>query len=513
MKGYEALGSIIKELDISPTFGNPGTTELPMLRSIDKYYLTLHDSIAVGMADGYSQYLLKPSLVNLHSVPGLGNSIAFIHTSLKNRAPIIITAGQQDTRHSVYEPLLYGELTDMVNGLVKMKYEVRHGNDIPIIMRRAKAIALTPPMGPVFVSFPMDVMDEDAEYLPRPHEYIPPNLVDEDAVNYVVNALNDAKNPAIVMGYEVDVFNAFKEAEELAEAIGCPVYAEPLAHRSPFNSNNRRFAGDLLPGSTLINMKLLTHDLILIIGGGITLYPYLPSPLLPGKHVISVGFDVDPRLGEAFIMNPRMFMREAAKKVTRKCDYKREEDLLYMNRVARSRAVMGIDYVMYEVRKIFQGFTIVDESISYSPTVRSVMGYGHNKYFTAKSGQLGWALSASLGISIAEKKVLTMVGDGSFMYSVQGLWTAAKYKLPLKIIVLSNGGYNILKSYAKSYYPELETADYLNIEAKIIDIAKGFGIEAETAGKDLRELKWLYEGEDPKLLLINLDRTVQKMFL
>lgn len=263
----------------------------------------------------------------------------------------------------------------------------------------------------------------------------------------------------------------------------------------------------------MINMKLLTHDLILIIGGGITLYPYLPSPLLPGKHVISVGFDVDPRLGEAFIMNPRMFMREAAKKVTRKCDYKREEDLLYMNRVARSRAVMGIDYVMYEVRKIFQGFTIVDESISYSPTVRSVMGYGHNKYFTAKSGQLGWALSASLGISIAEKKVLTMVGDGSFMYSVQGLWTAAKYKLPLKIIVLSNGGYNILKSYAKSYYPELETADYLNIEAKIIDIAKGFGIEAETADKDLRELKWLYEGEDPKLLLINLDRTVQKMFL
>lgn len=513
MKGYETLKASIKELDISPAFGNPGTTELPMLRGIDQYYLTLHDSIAVGMADGYSQYSLKPSLVNLHSVPGVGNSIAFIHTSLKNRAPIIITAGQQDTRHAVYEPLLYGELTDMVNGLVKMRYEVRHSNDIPIIMRKAKAIALTPPMGPVFISFPMDIMDEDAEYLPRPHAYHIPNLIDEDAVDYIANTLNAAKNPALVMGYEVDAFNAFKEAEELANALGCPVYAEPLAHRSPFNSNSKRFAGDLLPGSTLINMKLLTHDLILIIGGGITLYPYLPSPLLPGKRIISVGFDVDPRLGETFIMNPRIFMKEAAKKITHKCNYVREDDLLYMNRVVRSRAVMGIDYVMHEVRKVFQDFTVVDESISYSPIVRSVMGYGHNKYFTAKSGQLGWALSASLGISIVEKRLLTIVGDGSFMYSVQGLWTAAKYKLPLKIIVLSNGGYNILKSYAKSYYPELEAADYLNIEAKITDIAKGFGIEAETAGKDLRELKWLYEGEDPKLLLINIDRTVQKMFL
>lgn len=146
MKGYEALRESIRELDLLPAFGNPGTTELPMLRGIDEYYLTLHDSIAVGMADGYSQYALKPSLVNLHSVPGLGNSIAFIHTASKNRSPIVVTAGQQDSRHAVYEPLLYGDLTGgLVDGLVKMKYEVRHGDDIPIALRRARAVAMSPP--------------------------------------------------------------------------------------------------------------------------------------------------------------------------------------------------------------------------------------------------------------------------------------------------------------------------------------------------------------------------------
>ncbi len=196
----------------------------------------------------------------------------------------------------------------------------------------------------------------------------------------------------------------------------------------------------------MINMKLLPpHDFILIIGGGgITLYPYLPSPpLLPGKDVISVGFDVDPRLGgEAFVMNPKAFLAEATKKVKHKCDFKREEDLLYMNRVARARPTMGIDYVLYKVKKTFEGFTIVDESISYSPALRNVMGYGHNKYFTAKSGQLGWGgLAASMGISIINKKTVAVIGDGSFMYSVQGgLWTAKKYGLPIKIIVLSNGG-------------------------------------------------------------------------
>ncbi len=513
MKGYEALRESIRELGLLPAFGNPGTTELPMLRGIDEYYLTLHDSIAVGMADGYSQYALKPSLVNLHSVPGLGNSIAFIHTASKNRSPIVITAGQQDSRHAVYEPLLYGDLTELVNGLVKMKYEVRHGDDIPIVLRRARAVAMTPPMGPVFISFPMDTLDEEAAYEAKRTGHSPPNLIDEEAVDYIVDRLNHATNPALVMGYEVDVFDAFKEAEAMADALGCPVYGEPLSHRSPFNSNNPRFAGDLLPASTLINMKLLPHDLILIIGGGITLYPYLPSPLLPGKHIISVGFDVDPRLGEAFVMNPKTFLAAAAKKVKHKCDFKREEDLLYMNKVARARSTMGIDYVLYKMKKAFEGFTVVDESISYSPTLRSAMGYGHNKYFTAKSGQLGWGLAASMGMSIINRKTVAVIGDGSFMYSVQGLWTAKKYGLPTKIIVLNNGGYNILKSYAKSYYPELENADYLNIEASITDIAKGFGVEAEIAGNELRELEWLREGSEPKLLLINVDRTVQKMFL
>ena len=119
MKGYEILYNALKENKINFVSGNPGTTEIPMLRSIDNYYLTLHDSIALGMADGYSQYNSEASMVNLHTMPGIGNSMAFLFTAKMNRSPVIVTAGQQDTRHLVYDPLLSGDTLSMVSGYVK----------------------------------------------------------------------------------------------------------------------------------------------------------------------------------------------------------------------------------------------------------------------------------------------------------------------------------------------------------------------------------------------------------
>ena len=155
MKGYEILEKTLDALKLGPVFGNPGTTEIPMLRGIKDYYLTLHDSIALGMADGYAQYNDRASIVNLHSLPGLGNAMSFVNTAKWNRSPVVITAGQQDTRHLVYDPLLSGDLIHAVSGLVKYSYEIKNPSDIPVAFRRAKAIALTPPRGPVFISIPL----------------------------------------------------------------------------------------------------------------------------------------------------------------------------------------------------------------------------------------------------------------------------------------------------------------------------------------------------------------------
>ncbi|MEM3811903.1 MAG: thiamine pyrophosphate-dependent enzyme, partial [Thermoplasmata archaeon] len=177
------------------------------------------------------------------------------------------------------------------------------------------------------------------------------------------------------------------------------------------------------------------------------------------------------------------------------------------------KKVMGVSYVMYIAKKYFAGYTIVDESISSSYVVRSIFGYGYNRYFTAKSGQLGWANAASLGIAMHSNKVLEIVGDGAFMYTIQSLWTAKKYHLPVKYLVLNNGGYNILKSFAKSYYPELENAEYLTLNLDIENIVKGFGIDVMVAGADLKEIEWLKEGDYAKVLVVNVDKTVPKLFL
>ncbi len=513
-KGSEIFAETVEALDLYPMFGNPGTTELPMLRNIKNYILTLHDSISVGMADGLTQFTGKPRIVNLHDLPGLANSMAFIYTAKFNRTPIIITAGQQDTRHTVYDPLLYYDLFTVIGDSVKYKYEIKNVNDIPVALKKAKQIAMSPPMGPVFISFPMDFMDKESENYEKVKDFTNSyEIIDHNAVKYIAEKINESKNPALVFGFEIDMFNAFKEAEEIADLIGCPVYGEPLSHRSVFNTENKHYAGDLMPGSTLINMKLLNHDLIIFVGGDITLYPYLSSPILPGKDIIFVGMNLTFKTGESFLMNPKLFLIELKKYVKKKCDFSRPVDLTWQTRVARERTFMGINYVLSQAKKYFHDFTIVDESISASYSLRNIFGYGHNKYFTAKSGQLGWANAASLGIGLANKNVLAVVGDGSFLYTVQSLYTAKRYSIPVKFFVLKNDSYNILRSYAKSYYPELENADYLKFDLNIEKIANSFGVESIVAGNDLKEMQWLSEGEDPKVLVVNVDKSVPKLFL
>ena len=513
MKGHELFARTLRDLGVFGIFGNPGTTEIPLLQSVDRYYLTLHDSISVSMADGYSLFKLEPSAVNLHTMPGVGNSMAFIHTARMNRSPVVVTSGQQDTRHAVHQPLLSGDLVGLVGNSVKWAYEVKNPSDIPISLKRAVETALTPPMGPVFVSFPMDYMDAGAEYpgtsyVPRSYE-----AVDIEATKTIAERFDRAENPALVFGYEVDAFGAHAEANLAAQACGCPVFIEPLTHRAAFGTRSEQYAGDLTAASTLMEMQLSQNDLALFVGGGTTLYPYSPTPLLSGKQAIFVGFDVGHGVGDSFVMNPKSFLREFAKLVTKKRGFRRKPDMPLAGRIARARTRMGADFVLAEAKRRFEGHAVVDESISYSPRLREIFGYEPNNYFFAKTGALGWGLGAAMGLSLHGRKVLLVVGDGGLMYTVQGLWTMKKYALPVKVLVMNNGGYNILKSYSKSYHPAMESAPFFQLDLDVAQVVKGFGVEAETADKDLKMLDWLKEGEGPRVLVVNMDRTVERLFL
>lgn len=513
MKGSEAFAETIEQLGIEQVFGNPGTTEIAMLRHVKNYVLALHDSISLGMADGLAQASGKPTLCNLHTTLGLGNSMAFLHTAMTNRSPVIVTAGQQDYRHMFYEPLLSGDLVSMAERFSKYSYEIKNVEDIERSLRRAYEIALDPPFGPVFLSFPDNFMDEEVEIENNSMKKNSSVLVDEQVVKEIAHKINDSSNPAIVFGFEIDIFGAHEQAVKFVEKIGCPAYSEPLASRSPFPSESRAYAGDLSPASALINMKLLQHDLVVVVGGELKLYPYTPAPLLPGKEVIFVGSSVSAKTGVSYKMNPKAFLEHALKLVTAKSKFERKGDPLEKSKAVLEKKNMGPNYIFSKLKKHFLDHVIVDESISMTPDLRKIMGYRSGSYFTARTGQLGWALPAAAGISFARDKVLCVIGDGSFMYTPQTLWTIKKHHLPVKLIILDNGGYVILRSFSKSYYQDMENTEFLQPHIELEKMVSAFGIDYRVADADLTDLEWLRETLDPKVLIIRASRNVPKLFI
>lgn len=513
MKGHEIFNRTVRDLGFGPLFGNPGSTEIPMLRGTSDYVLTLHDSISVGMADGYAQFSGKPSIVNLHTLPGVANSMAFIHTARLNRSPVVITSGQQDSRHAYYEPLLWHDLGSLVGPAVKYSYEVKSSGDIEKALKRAYAISMEPPSGPVFISFPMDVMDQESEYGELVHSIPNLSLLDTGEVDRISELIRNARNPAFVAGAELDQYGGIRELEELACKLGIPVFSEPLASRATFNSNSGNFAGELPPATTAINLALLQYDLVVNFGGDFTIYPYLPSPLLPGKKIVTVSMSPTYKQGEYAISNPRLFLQALLQKAEGKWGYRKPEEQGNAGLIAREKRIMGVNYVLQKARKLFAGYTIVDEAISSSLLVRKNMGYSEKSYFTAKSGQLGWGLPAAAGISMLKDKVLEIVGDGSLMYTVQTLWTISRYNLPVKVLVLNNEGYTILKSFSSSFYPGVEKSDFLTFSYNIAEMAKALGIEARIADPELKEMEWLAQGREAKLLVANVPKTVPRLFI
>lgn len=513
MKGYEIFNRTAKDLGFGPMFGNPGSTEIPMLRETGDYVLTLHDSISVGMADGYAQYSGRPSLVNLHTLPGVANSMAFIHTARLNRSPVVITSGQQDSRHAFYEPLLWHDLGNLVGSAVKYAYEVKNSGDIERALKRAYSISMEPPAGPVFVSFPMDVMDQEGEYSGL--DFSMPNLdvIDTGAVDRVSAMIKGAKNPAFVAGSELDQYGAIGELDTLSRKLGIPVFSEPLANRAPFRSSSPNFAGELPPATTAINMALLKHDLVVNFGGDFTIYPYLPSPLLPGKRIVTVTMSPSYKQGEYIQSNPRIFLQALSRNAGGNWGFERPEEQGNAGLIAREKKTMGVNYVLQKAKKLFPGHIIVDEAISSSLLVRKNMGYSENSYFTAKSGQLGWGLPSAAGISMLNGEVLEIVGDGSLMYTAQTLWTIARNRLPVKILVLNNEGYTILKSFSGSFYPGVEKSHFLSFSYNIAELSKSLGVEARIADPELKEMEWLAQGKEPRLLVANVSKTVPRLFI
>jgi benzoylformate decarboxylase len=482
--GREILLEVLRSEGVRHIFGNPGSTELPLidaLAGVDDigYVLALQEATATGMADGYAQASGRPAFLNLHTSAGLGNAVGNLTNARANGAPIVVTAGQQDERHLAADPLLSGPLTAIAAPTCKWSHEVRSLGELGTILRRAFADAAKPPAGPVFASLRMDLLERsgDAAEVGAP----PRSSIVLDAIAGGLEELADllcepgAGHVGIVVGDEVAESGAQAGVVALAEALGAPVHGSPLHSREVFDPTHALWAGMLAPSAAAIRAALAGYERVLLIGGhAFLVYPYSPgSPVPDGTELLHLSPDAAQlahahpvRLGVAggiaasvAALVPLVSARAdaaAAADVVAAAAARRTDALAGLDATARDRYGAAPMHPMAAahalVGSVPAGTAVVDEAITTGVYVR---GFHHRAvkdgYFFCKGGGLGWGMPAACGVSLARDRapVLCVVGDGSAMYSPQALWTAAREQLPVVFAVVDNGQYRILKDYLR----------------------------------------------------------------
>lgn len=478
-RARDVLLEVLRTEGVQHLFGNPGSTELPLIDALADapdlhYVLGLQEATVVGMADGYAQATGRPAFVNLHTSAGLGNAIGNLTNARANRAPLVVTAGQQDYRHIVTDPLLSGPLVELAGGAVKWAHEVRTADELGTVLRRAFHDAAAPPSAPVFASLPMDLLDAPVgAEAPPPSNILP--LGTAAGLDELAELLGTTPvgKLAIVLGDAVASAGAVPVAVDLAEALGAPVHGAPLHGRGVFPPTHPLWEGMLSPSAIGISAALDAYDRVLLVGEqAFMVYPYTPGPAVPA-HVELLHLSPDPaQLGRAWPVrlgvagDPRSSLEALLPLVRTHVDRAAASDALALAGARQRGAIDRLEETARGrygaapmdpmaaahalVRAIPPDTVVVDEAITTGVYVR---GFHHwtrpGRYYFCTGGGLGWGMPAACGVSLAHGRepVLCVVGDGSAMYSPQALWTAAAEDLPVVFAVVNNREYKILKGY------------------------------------------------------------------
>lgn len=479
--GREVLLDVLRTEGVTHVFGNPGSTELPLIDALAeaddlRYVLALQEATVVGMADGYAQATGRPAFLNLHTSAGLGNAVGNLTNARANRTPLVVTAGQQDYRHIATDPLLSGPLVELAGGAVKWGHEVRTAGELGTIMRRAFQDAAHAPGGPVFASLPMDLLEQEVT-----GGAPPPSTIDREAVAGGLEELADlltgaaVGHVAIVVGDTVAAAGAVPAAVALAEALGAPVFGAPLHGRGVFPPRHPLWKGMLGPAATAIAAALGGYERVLLVAEqAFMVYPYTPGPAVP-PEVELLHLSPDPaQIGRAWpvrlgvVGHPRATLDALLPLVVARVDATAAADALGAAAEARRAEIDALEATALGrygpapmdpmaaahalVRALPPDSLVVDEAITTGVYVR---GFHHwtepGRYFFCTGGGLGWGMPAACGVSLAHgaAPVLCVVGDGSAMYSPQALWTAAAEGLPVVFAVVNNRQYKILKGYLR----------------------------------------------------------------
>lgn len=502
----EAAFAVFAHFGVDRLFGNPGSTELPMLKALPfPYVMGLNEAVVVGMADGYARASGRPALVNLHSAAGTGHSLGNLFTAWKNNAPVVVTAGQQARSILPFDPFLGAERpTEFPRPYVKFAIEPARAEDVPLALARAFAIALTPPMGPVFVSIPVDDWERECT-MPALPDLCLTTLAHPDGLARIAAMLDGAENPALVIGTGVANAGGWDAAIALAEQAGLSVWAAPYAAREVFPEDHPQFAGFLAAWRDKLRAALAGHDAILVVGAPVfTWHVEGSGPFWPeGAALMALSDDPqhlanlpggggvlgDPAAGLAALAGmvaPRDFAGEPRSLI----DPVPGMTAAYV--LSRAAALRPRDAVIVEEAPTARG--PVHDTL---PILRE------GGFYTCASGGLGYALPGALGVALGQSdKVIAVLGDGASMYAIQGLFTAFQERLGISFLILNNGAYAALTGFSGEFgMNHVPGCDLAGLD--FVALAEGMGVDArrvESVDALDAALAWSFASGGPTLL-------------
>lgn len=543
MNGADWLLSALAAEGMPVLFGNPGSTELPITDALGRqgdvaYVLALHESVAMGMADGYSRVTGGPAAVNVHVQPGLANAMSGILNAARCRVPLVVTVGQQVQSLLVEEPFLGGELVALAGPLAKGAWEVDDVAGLPAAFAHAVHVACTAPRGPVVLSLPLDVQVAPAPALHTRIALAHPAGPPGEELDRAAALLGAARAPVILAGDGVQGAVASDALAALGERLGAPILGEPMPSSVPLPTDHPLWRGPLPAFAAQILPMLEGHDVVLAIGMPVfRLFGTSPGPALPagaalvhlevdphevGKvHAPAVGLVGDPaagmrgllaRLGEA---PPDVAARRAAVVAQGAAGRRAARDRLA--RGARGDTVTAAGFARAVAGAVGPRDLVVDEALTAGRGLRAAVSARTAATWLAHRGSaLGWGLPAAVGAKLADpgRRVMALQGDGSLLFGVSALWTAAREGLGVALVVADNGGYEILRAGLEGLTGRPE-GDWpgINLREPRLDlelICRGFGASARRTGHpgELREALadlWSRSADGPAVLVVDVE--------
>jgi benzoylformate decarboxylase len=553
ISGRHAFLEVLHQAGVEYIFGNPGTTELPLMDALVErpditYILALQEASAVGMADGYAQAAGKVGVLNLHVTPGLGNAMGVLYDSWRMKTPLLVTAGQQDQRMQLSEPVLWSELLPLMRMYAKWCWEPRTIKDLVTATRRALKVAMTPPTGMVFLALPMDVLYGEADVDLGSTSWVPTRLrADRAALERAATLLLQARQPIIVVGDDVAQGDALAEVAAVAEILGARVFSDTFPGRTDFPSDHPLYQGVLVRSQPAVRAVLEQADLLFAVGAEV--FPFsLPSdvepvpPHLSIVHMHSDAWEVGKNypvqagiIGDLKVSLPELaqLLRDKQTPSQRAAARQRAdaaaqakaaayEHLKSVTAEVASRLPMPAAVLMQTIAETIPPEAIVvDESITSGATLRDfLVRKTADSYYGMRGGGLGWGLPAAIGVKLAkpDRPVVGIIGDGSMLYVNQALWTAAHYRLPVVWVICNNAQYMILKRRLHAYGGAAAKADtYIGLdmvdpEVDFLALARAMGVHgvrADTADAVAKALGEALCRSGPTLIDVPIERSIR----